>query len=81
MGWNHRILAHEHSGEITFQIHEVYYDESGIPNSYTANAVGVTSESLKGITWTLNKMKECRKKPILWAGDKFPNEYKTSNLK
>ena len=25
MGWNHRILAHEHNGEIYLQIHEVYF--------------------------------------------------------
>jgi hypothetical protein len=25
--------------------------------------------------WTLNKMKECLKKPILLAGDDFPKEY------
>jgi hypothetical protein len=26
MGWNHRILAHEHNGEVYLQIHEVYYN-------------------------------------------------------
>jgi hypothetical protein len=75
MGWNHRVLAHEHKGEIYFDIHEVYYDDNGTPNGYTENPVSVGGESLKGIGWTLNRMKECLKKPILWAGDKFPNEY------
>jgi hypothetical protein len=75
MGWNHRVLAHEHKGEIYFQIHEVYYDDSGTPNGYTENSVSVGGESLKDIGWTLNRMKECLKKPILWAGDKFPSEY------
>ena len=74
MGWNHRILAHEHRGEIELRIHEVYYKD-GKANGYTENAVSIGGEDLKAITWTLNKMKECRKKPILWAGDKFPNEY------
>jgi len=76
MRWNHRILAHKQGEEIYLQIHEVYYDKEGIPDGYTANSISVGGESLKAITWTLNKMKECRKKPILWAGDKFPEEYK-----
>jgi len=76
MSWNHRILASEEGGEIYFKIHEVYYDKKGIPNGYTANSISVGGEDLKSIEWTLNKMKECMDKPILWADDKFPKEYK-----
>ena len=76
MGWNHRILAHEDGEEMYFQIHEVYYDKEGNPNGYTTNGVSVGGDTIKSITWTLNKMKECRAKPVLFAGDKFPNEYK-----
>jgi len=68
MSWNYRILAHENNGEIFFQLHEVYYKEE-IPNGYTANPITVGSETLKGIKWTLNKMQEAAKKPILWAGE------------
>ena len=75
MSWNHRILAHENNGEVYFQLHEVYYKDE-VPNSYTANPITVGSESLKGIKWTLNKMQDAVKKPILWAGEKFPNECK-----
>ena len=74
MGWNYRILAHKDVDEMYFQIHEVYYDENGKPNSYTANSVSVGAESLDGIKSVLNKMKECANKPILLADD-FPNEY------
>lgn len=80
MGWNHRILAHEYKGEIYLQIHEVYYDDDGNPKSYTSEAISVGGESLKSITWTLNKMLQCRSKPILWAGDRFPNEYDSKDL-
>jgi hypothetical protein len=76
MSWNHRVLAHEFKDEIYFQVHEVYYDDEGKPHAHTANAVSIGAESLKDIKWTLNRMKEALKKPILWAGDKFPNEYK-----
>ncbi len=76
MGWNHRILAKKYeSGEIEFQIHEVYYDIKGKPNGYTANPIAIIGDSLSDIKWTLNKMIECCDKPILWFGDDFPNEY------
>lgn len=77
MGWNHRILAHEHKGEVYFEIHEVFYNNNGEPDGYTEKGVSVGGEDLESITWTLEKMFECRDKPILWAGDKFPKEYKT----
>lgn len=71
MSWNHRILAHENNGEIYFQLHEVYYTNE-VPDGYTANPITVGSESIKGIKWTLNKMQEAIKKPVLWAGEKHP---------
>ena len=76
MAWNHRILAHEHNGEVYLQIHEVYYNENNIPDSYSKYGVSVGGETLKDIKWTLNKMMDCLSKPILWAGEKFPNECK-----
>lgn len=74
MTWNHRILAHKYNEEVYLQIHEVYYDKNNLPIDYTQNPISVGGEDLKEITWTLNKMLECRTKPILWAGEKFPNE-------
>ena len=74
MGWNHRILAHKDGDEMYLQIHEVFYDEGGKPKSYTTNGVTVGAESLNGVNWVLDKMKECTAKPILLADD-FPNEY------
>ena len=81
MSWNHRILAHKDGEGMYFQIHEVYYDKDGNADSYTANGVSVGAESLDGINWVLDKMKECTNKPILLADD-FPNELiKTFNAK
>lgn len=77
--WNHRVLAHEHNGEIYLKIHDVYYNEAGIPNSYTENAVSVGGEDRQSIYWTIDKMRDCIKKPILFAGDKFPQEYTPEN--
>lgn len=78
MGWNHRVLAHKDGDDYYFQIHEVYYDENGIPNSYTANGVSVGGESLEAINWVLYKMRECINKPIL-SKENFPHEWLPNN--
>ena len=79
MSWNHRVLAElQPNGEVYLQIYEVYYDENNMPNSYTNTPVSIGSEDLKGLSWTLNKMKACLKKPVLWKGDKFPQECKVT---
>ena len=74
--WNFRVLAEEDKhGEPWLEIHEVYYDNEGIPNSYTTKAVDVSAETLKGLKWRLKHMKRALKQPILWKGDMFPQEY------
>lgn len=83
-GWNHRVLAHAPSAEalkifseveeIYFQIHEVYYKDN-IPDGYTLEAIKVGGDSLADIEWTLLYMLGCLTKPVLWAGDRFPEEY------
>ena len=75
MSWNHRVLAHKDGDDIWFSIHEVYYDKDGKPNNYTANGVSVGGNSIKDLSWALDKMKECLNKPILSA-ENFPNIYK-----
>lgn len=77
MTWNYRILAHKYKDEVYLEMHEVYYDEEGIPNSYTLNSVGPHSsdiEGVDGIKLRLRRMLEATKKPVLWADDKFPME-------
>ena len=77
--WNYRVLAHQDKEEIFMKIHEVYYDESGKPNGYTENAVSASGETTDEILSVLNRMKECCKRPVLWAGEKFPLEFKITN--
>lgn len=75
MKWNHRILAHkEPGGDIFFLIHEVYYNETGIPETYTVKGAKIGGYDMNGIKWSLKKMEECLKKPILDA-DNFPKEF------
>jgi len=77
--WNHRILAVAYNNDIYFQIHEVYYTDDCIPNGYSTNPITIGGEDIKGMIWQINRIKQCMKKPILWAGENFPNEYKTNN--
>jgi hypothetical protein len=80
MGWNYRILAHKHNNDIYFQIHEVYYNDQGIPNGYTKNPCTIGSDNIDGIKFSLTKIVECTEKPILWAGENFPNEYEIKQI-
>ncbi len=81
MSWNYRILAYVKNKEVWFKIHSVYYDKDGIPNGYSSNPESVESDSLDGVKWNLKKMKECLKKPILYEGDRFSEEYKPKKRK
>ncbi|MFI5137238.1 MAG: hypothetical protein ACHQIM_05375 [Sphingobacteriales bacterium] len=73
--WNHRVLVHQTDNELLYIVHEVHYDEMGIPHSYTENGVPVCGESIEEIKWVLDMFREALKKPILWSGEKFPLEY------
>lgn len=75
MSWNHRLLAKEYKGDVYYQIHEVYYDNKGNPNSYTANPITIGSDYIEGIKWQLEEITKCLEKPILSLNN-FPKEYK-----
>ncbi len=79
MSWNYRVLATDFKrpngeSEIELAVHEVYYDKEGNPNGYTKEKT-VNGESTKSLRWSLNKMKDALKKPILWTGERFPEPY------
>ncbi len=49
MSWNYRIIRHDKTDEVYFQIHEVYYDEKDDIEAYTEESVhpfGETREEL-----------------------------------
>jgi len=71
--WNYRVMAEEHEFGVELRMHEVYYHGHDIPHSYTENGVSIQGENIADLEYTLNKMKEALKKPILQYGDgKFP---------
>lgn len=73
--WNHRLMAEQTDEEIYLSIHEVHYDKNEIPVGYTEKPISVSAETVDGVKWVLEKMIDCLQKPILWAGDKWPQEY------
>ena len=75
MTWNYRVLAHEHDIEIILEICEVYYNREGNPESYAENCT-VMGVEMREIESVLDMMSSAIEKPILWAGDRFPQEYK-----
>lgn len=75
--WNYRILAHQHEGgEVWFGVHEVYYNEDGIPNATTENPATVSCDSINEMRKDLKLIKSAFTKPVLWGGERFPEEYK-----
>lgn len=76
MSWNYRVMAQMDGEDVYLSIHEVYYDENNIPNSYTANPITIGGGSIDSLAWSIDKIKIALEKPILWYGEKFPNEYK-----
>lgn len=81
-GWNHRVVYHPPStikvGEKEYDIgehvaiHEVYYDDNGIPNAMTLDEIVSGEEgmdSLRSLRWILEHQLKALDKPIL--SDKY----------
>lgn len=74
--WNYRVLAHDFKGEVCFQIHEVHYNDEGVPISYTERAVpAMGDENLDTLKEDLEYMLKALDEPVLVYGDNFPEEY------
>jgi len=71
--WNHRVIAKEYKGfnevEMQFGIHEVYYNDDGIPEMCTVEPVAVACESMAGLVETLDWMRKCLRQPLLAYAD------------
>ena len=65
MQWNYRIIRTE-SGDTTdpdlFQIHEVYYDETGQPVGYTDRGIAASGSTPEEVIQELERMLECARK-------------------
>jgi len=69
MTWNHRVVRKVYEGEALFGIHEVFYDDDGIPHAVTVDPVGVVDETLEELAQTLEWMRKALGKPTLEYDD------------
>jgi hypothetical protein len=53
MSWNHRVIKNK-EGEL--EIHEVFYDEDGIPDMMTEKPIAPFGETLEDLIWCLKSM-------------------------
>ena len=89
MSWNYRVMAIPHpkdgwDGEVSLTINDVFYDEAGKPNSYGElleppqyrGGEVPGGDTIEEIREGLRLMALALDKPILCAGDRWPQEYK-----
>lgn len=73
--WNYRVMEFASpDGEASLAIHEVHYDASGSPQSYSTRPAAVIGERLPAgdrgsLGWTLDRMRVALAKPILTERD------------
>jgi len=72
---NYRVLAHQYGEQVCFEIYEVFYEEKKVHEAHKINSLDVSGDNVKEIRRKLKQMKKATKKPVLWAGNKFPEEY------
>ena len=65
MHWNHRILKTVVDGEVSYGIHEVFYDDDGSLMGCSEEPIGIVSETIEGCRRDLKLMETAFKKPVL----------------
>jgi hypothetical protein len=65
MSWNHRLIRHNHKGEVYYQIHTVYYNEKGEPDGCSLSGSPVGGDDIDEVKWVLDEMRECLNEPVL----------------
>lgn len=63
--WNYRIIKHDKSEPAYFAIHEVYYDEKGKIQGWTADPIEIAGDSKQEVLETLKHMIDDAKQSVL----------------
>ena len=76
MSWNHRVVRSVHRSnvegdepDVTFGVHEVYYDEAGTPNGVTQDAVAPMGRTEKELRNELRMFMRALTVPTLEMSD------------
>ena len=65
MAWDYRVIKHIDEGEVSYQIHEVYYDEDQVIKSWTENSIKPYGETLEELKKDILMQLQGLDKPIL----------------
>lgn len=70
MTWNYRVVRQveiDERGreEVCYGIHEVYYDEDGVPTTCTVNPVAPFGESPDELAEDMDRMRKALEEPVL----------------
>ncbi len=65
MAWDYRVIKHTDEGEVSYQIHEVYYDENQIIESWTENSIKPYGETPVELKEDILMQLQAFQKPIL----------------
>lgn len=72
MSWNYRVVKTIVGGEESYGIHEVYYDEQGELQMFSADPCPVYSETLEGLEKEISRFEAALGRPVLQESD-FPS--------
>ena len=75
MTWNYRVIAFVEIDEVVLQICRVQYDEDNEPVGYADPSITLSTAGMKGLRWILSKQRDALKLPILYGGERFPEEF------
>ena len=73
--WNYRIMVREYLHKYYFSIYEVCYTKENKPKAHSKYSATIEGNTMDDLQFTLSEMKNCLNEPILWLGDKFPQEF------
>jgi hypothetical protein len=74
--WNYRVIYTPTNQENSFAIHEVFYNDEGLPIGATKNPVELGASSMEDLQLTVDRLKDAMDKPILCGDERFPGEYR-----
>lgn len=63
--WNYRVIKRTVTGETTFGVYEVYYDESDTPSACSESPVEPFGETVEELMLDLDRMRSAAEKPTL----------------
>lgn len=65
--WNYRIVKQVHPGdEESYDVSEVYYDEDGVPHSFSSGKHVLSADSLEELKWANTEIQKAFERPVLY---------------